>query len=104
MRCRPSMVAVLWLLCGAAALPAAETRYDDVIYLDESKQPALQLKAQYRTPITFSRDPHSVRAYLAQGEVVEVLGLGETQHYVAARIATGAARGWADAKALEAPP
>ena len=104
MRCRPSTFAVLWLLCGAAALPAAETRYDDVIYLDESKQPTLHLKTLYRTPITFSHDPRSVLAYLAQGEVVEVLGLGETQHYVAARIATGTARGWVDAKALEAPP
>ena len=104
MRCRASTFAVLCLLCGAAALPAAEIRYDDVIYLDEWKQPALHLKALYRTPITFSRDPRSILAYLAQGEVVEVVGLGEAQHYVAARIATGAARGWGEAQALEAPP
>jgi len=103
MQCRASTFAASYLLC-VAALPAAEIRYDDVIYLDESKQPALHLKALYRTPITFSRDPRSVRAYLAQGEAVEVVGLSETQHYVTARIATGAARGWVDAKALEAPP
>ena len=60
MRCRASTFAVLCLLCGAAALPAAEIRYDDVIYLDEWKQPALHLKALYRTPITFSRDPRSI--------------------------------------------
>jgi hypothetical protein len=104
MRCRASAFAVLCLLCVAASLPAAEVRYDDVIYLDEWKQPTVHLKTLYRTPITFSRDPRSVLAYLAQGEVVEVVGLGETQHYVAARIATGAARGWVDAQALEAPP
>src|ERR1039458_199088 len=104
MRCRVSTFAVLYLLCGAAALPAAEVRYDDVIYLDEWKQSLLHLKTLYRTPIDSSRDPRSVLAYLAQGEVVEVVGLGETQHYVAARIATGAARGWVDAQALEAPP
>jgi hypothetical protein len=95
---------VVYLLCVAAALPAVEIREDDTIYLAEWKQPTLHLKILYRTPITFTRDPRSVRAYLAQGEVVEVLGLGETQHYVAARIATGTTRGWVDAKALEAPP
>jgi len=71
---------------------------------DEAKQPALHLKTLYRTPITFSRDPRSVLAYLAQGEVVEVVGLGEAQHCVVARIATGATRGWVDVQALEAPP
>ncbi|HXI82890.1 MAG TPA: hypothetical protein VNL17_02225 [Verrucomicrobiae bacterium] len=104
MRWQRSTFAVLCLLCGAAALPAAETRYDDVLYLDEWKQPVLYLRTLYRTPITFSRDPRSVRAYLAPGEAVEVVALGETRHYVAARIATGAARGWVDAQALEAPP
>jgi hypothetical protein len=104
MRCRASTFAVLYLLCGTAVLPAAEIRYDDVIYLDEWKQPTLHLKALQRTPVTFSRDPRSVVAYLAPGEVVEIIGLGEAQHYVAARIATGTARGWVDAQALEAPP
>ena len=103
MRCRVSKFVVLWLLC-VTALPAAEVRYDDVLYLDEWKQPVLYLRSIYRTPITFSRDPRSVLAYLAPGEAVEVVGLGEGQHYVAARIATGTVRGWVDAKALEAPP
>jgi hypothetical protein len=95
---------MLYLLCRAAALPAAEIRDDDMIYLDEWKQPALHLKTLYRTPITFSRDRNSALAYLAPGEVVEVVALGETQHYVAARITTGTTRGWVDAQALEAPP
>jgi len=96
-------MAVLYLLWGLAALLAAEIRPDDVIYLEEWKQPTLHLKALYRTPITFSHDPRSVVAYLAPGEVVEIVGLGEAQHYVAARIATGTTRGWVDAQALEAP-
>jgi hypothetical protein len=104
MQCRTSAFAMLCLLCGAAVLSAAEIRYDDVIYLDEWKQPALHLKALHRTPLTFSRDQSSILAYLAPGEVVEIVGLGETQHYVAARIPTGPARGWVDAQALEAPP
>ena len=104
MGCWASTFAVLCLLFGAAALPAAETRYDDVLYLDEWKQPVLYLRALYRTPIAFSRDPRSVLAYLAPGEAVEVVGLGESQHYVAARIATGTVRGWVDVQALEAPP
>jgi hypothetical protein len=104
MRCRVSTFAVLCLLCGTAAVAAAEIRYDDVIYLDEWKQPAVHLKALHRTPVTFSRDPRSVLAYLAPGEVVEIVGLGEAQHYVTARIATGTTRGWVDAQALEAPP
>ena len=103
MRCRTSAFTVLYLLCGAALL-GAEIRYANVIYLDESKQPAIHLKTLHRTPITVSRDPSSVLAYLAPGEMVEILGLGETQHYVAARVATGAAKGWVDAEALETPP
>jgi hypothetical protein len=95
---------MLYLLCGAAALAAAEIRDDDVIYLDEWKQPAFYLKTLYRAPITFTRDRQSILAYLAPGEVVEVIALGETQHYVTARIATGATQGWVDAQALEAPP
>jgi hypothetical protein len=104
MRYRTSAFAVLYLLCGAAALRAAEIRDAEVIYLDEWKQPALHLKTLHRTPITFSRDQSSVLAYLAPGEVVEIVGLGETEYYVVARIATGAAKGWVDAQALEPPP
>ena len=98
------MFAVLFLLSWVATLPATETRYDDVLYLDEWKQPALHLKALSRTPLTSSRNPDSVIAYLAERQPVEIIGLGDTQHYVSARIATGIARGWVDAKALEAPP
>jgi len=104
MRWQISVFALLYLLSGAGALPATEIRYDDVLYLDEWKQPVLYLRALYRTPIAFSRDPRSVLAYLAPGEAVEVVGLGESQHYVAARIATGTVRGWVDAQALETPP
>lgn len=104
MRCRESVFVMLYLLCGVAALPAAEVRDADMTYLDEWKQPALYLKTLRRTPITFMRDQDTVLAYLAPGQIVEMVALGETQHYVAARIATGATRGWVDAQALEAPP
>jgi hypothetical protein len=97
------LVAVL-ALSAAATGCSAETRYDDVIYFDESKQPTVRLKVLHRTPITFSPDPQSVIGYLAEGQRVEVVGLGENQHYVSARVATGTARGWVDARALEAPP
>src|SRR5271154_7210421 len=103
MRCRRSALAVLFLLYWVTALPAAETRYDDILYLDEWNQPVLHLKALSRIPLTSSRDPNSVIAYLAEGQDVQIVGLGEAQHYVAARIATGPARGWVDARALEAP-
>jgi hypothetical protein len=88
----------------AAALHAAEIRYDDVIYLDDLNQPPLHLKALRRTPITLSRDPQSVIAYLAPGQSIEVVGLGESQHDVSARTATGLVRGWVDVNAIEAPP
>ena len=104
MRCRASALAVLFGLGGTAVLFAAEIRYDDVIYLADWKEPALHLKVLSRTPITVARDANSVIAYLPRGEAVEMIGLGETRHYVAARIATGAARGWVDAQALEPPP
>ena len=95
---------MLYLLCRVTTLLAAEIRDDDMIYLDEWKQPALHLTALSRTSVTLTRDGQSILGYLTPGEVVEVVALGETQHYVAARIATGATRGWVDAQALEAPP
>ncbi len=104
MRRRLVAFAMFYLLCGAVTLPAAESRDDDMIYLDEWKQPALHLKALNRTPVTLTRDRQSILGYLTPGEVVEVVALGETQHFVAARIATGGARGWVDAQALESPP
>ena len=93
---------------SAAVLTAtrctAETRYADVIYLAEWNQPPLHLKVLYRTPLRSTRDPNSLVAYLAEGQPVEVIGLGESQDYVKTRIATGPAQGWVSADALEVPP
>lgn len=94
-------VVAAWM---AAAARAAEIRYDDVLYLDELSQSPLQLKTLQRAPITFSRDPRSVIAYLVHGQTVTVLGLGEGMYYVSAQIVTGPARGWVAEAALEAPP
>ena len=77
-----------WLLTLLAAT---------VVLADEP----LQLKALRRAPITELRDDdRSVIGYLARGESVTVLEVGKTKHLVAAR----SARGWVEAKALEAPP
>lgn len=92
------------VVLSAAMLDAAEARYDDVIYLADLNQPPLHLKALWRTPITYSRDPQSVIAYLAPGQSVEVVGLGETEHAVSARTPMGTVQGWVDVTALEAPP
>lgn len=101
---RGSVLTALIVLLGTVVVHAAPIRYDDVLYLDESKEPALHLKALRRTPIASARDSQGATAYLAEGQVVEVIGLGENQHYVSARIATGTARGWVDSQAMEAPP
>lgn len=98
------LLTVLLVACRISGAAAAEIRHDDVLYLDDWKQPPLQLKVLRRAAITFSRDPRSVVAHLAQGQTVHVVGLGERLHYVSARIATGPARGWVEAGALEAPP
>ncbi len=95
---------MLYLLCGMGVLRGAEIRDADIIYLDESNQPVIHLKVLHRTPITVSREPSTVLGYLTPGQEVEIFGLGETQYYVAARIATGDAKGWVDAEALEPPP
>jgi len=92
------------MLSGAAVLPAADTRYDDVIYLDGLNQPSLHLKALRRTPVMFSRDLDSTIGYLAARQTVEVIGVGEEQDVVSTRVATGPVQGWVDAQALEAPP
>lgn len=101
---RAAVLTASFALLGTVVLHAAKIRYDDVLYLDESNQPALHLKALRRTPIAASRDSQSAVAYLAEGQVVEVIGLGENQHYVSAHIVTGPARGWVDSQAMEAPP
>jgi hypothetical protein len=87
-----------------AASCAAETRYGDVLYLSEWKQPPLSLKVLHRAPVTRTRNSNSVMAYLAPGQTVEVVGVGEGQDYIKARIATGPVQGWVDAGALEFPP
>lgn len=98
-----------WLivvLAGACAFSAcgAEIRFNDVLYLDEGQQPAMELKVLRRTPLAFTRDPSSVIAYLAAGQRVQLLGMGDKYHYVLAQIVTGPARGWIEADAIESPP
>ena len=95
-----TLVAVLQV----ATLHAAEVRYDDVVYLNDWNQPVLHLKSLRRAPVTFSRDPNSVIGYLAKGQVVEINGLGENQHYLAASLPTGLVCGWVEADALEPSP
>lgn len=99
-----SRILALLVAVLTATLCAAETRYDDVIYLAEWNQPPLHLKVLYRTPLTSARDPNSMVAYLAEGQPVEVVGLGDSQDCIKTRIATGPAQGWVSADALEFPP
>lgn len=104
MQHRSLVLSVLFALFGLTVLHAAPVRYDDVVYLDDSHETALHLKVLRRTPINFSREPQSLDAYLAEGQTVDVIGLGESQYYVSARIATGLTQGWVDAQSIEAPP
>jgi hypothetical protein len=83
---------------------AAKDRKEDVIYPADWKLPPLHLKVLVRTPLTATRDPHSMIDYLTEGQTVEVIGLGETRDFVKTRVATGSAQGWVDAGALEMPP
>ena len=83
---------------------AAEVPDKDVFYLEEAKQPALELKALWRAPLRLTRERDSVITYLAKGRPVTVLALGESEDYVSVQTATDTARGWVDASALEAPP
>src|SRR5579862_6172088 len=96
--------ATLFLFSVVASRGLAEPRYDDILYLDKLKEPVLHLKVLKRTSLNRTREPDSGVAFLAEGQVVEVSALGETQDYVSARIPTGPARGWVDAAALEPPP
>ena len=103
MRYRALFLSIAFILFGPVVL-YAEVRYDDVIYLDDAHEPTLHLKVLRRTPINVSRDPQSLDAYLAEGQTVDVIGLGETQYYVSGRTATGLTEGWVDARSIEAPP
>lgn len=91
------------ILVGLGPVSAAEIRYPDVLYLDELKHAPVELKTIERTPLSFSRDPRSVMAFLAKGQPVTVLGFGETNNYVSCRISTGPAKGWVRADALAEP-
>lgn len=97
-------LAVILTACTVSSVIGAETRDRNVFYLDEWKQPPLQLRALRRTPLTFSLTEGRDVAFLAKGQPVTVIGLGETMHYVEAQTVTGPARGWVKAAALERPP
>jgi len=101
---RTRILAILAAVLSTTASRTAAVHSHDVIYLAEWGQPPLYLKVLYRTPLTSTRDPRSMMAYLADGQPVEVIGLGDSQDYVKTRTATGPAQGWVDADALEAPP
>lgn len=96
-----AVVLTALLACIAGA---AEVADNDLLYLEKGKQAALELKALRRAPITFSRGRAGVIAYLAKGQPVTVLALGESEDYVSAHTATAVVKGWVDASALEAPP
>jgi hypothetical protein len=67
-------------------------------------EPALELKVLHRAPLTSHQDSSGLIAFLAKGQTVSVLELGERMYYVVARTPTGDARGWIDASLVEAPP
>jgi hypothetical protein len=80
---------------------AADIRYSDVMYMDEMNLPPLMLKVRVRAPLMFTRDRSSILGHVSPGQVVTVLGVGETQYYISSQIATGPARGWVRSDAIE---
>lgn len=99
-----ALILVSLSVAFAAQPIRTETRYDDIVYLDEAKAKPLPLKTIRRVALTVSRDQSTVLAYLAKGETVWVLGFGQGRHYVETMIPTGKARGWIDEEALEPAP
>ena len=97
-------LAILVTLLPTTMVVADEVLGPDVINLAEWNEPPLHLKVLYRAPLRSTRDPRSMMTYLTEGQPIEVIGLGETQDYVKARVATGPVQGWVDADALAAPP
>jgi hypothetical protein len=96
-----------WLAMFLAALaPAAaqDVHKQDVISRDELRQAPLKLKALHRTPITRSPEGYGLVAFLAKGQPVTVLEMGETMDHVSAQAPTGPVEGWVDAAAVEAAP
>lgn len=97
-------LAVVLATGAMVSVHAAVSRPGDVFYLDEWKQPPFQLRALGRAPMTVSPNESRDVAYLAKGQPVTVIGLGETTDYVEVQTATGPACGWVNAAALEPPP
>lgn len=89
-------------VCHGACTLAAEIRFEDVMYLDEIHAKPLPLKVKSRVALTVSRDQSTVMAYLQKDDVVWLIGIGESRHYVEAFIPSGQARGWVDVEAIEA--
>ncbi|MSR65224.1 MAG: hypothetical protein EXS18_05520 [Verrucomicrobiae bacterium] len=84
-----------------AANVGEETRYNDVVYLDEAKAKPFPLKTIRRVDFTDTRDASTVLAKLAKGATVWVFGFGPGRDYVEATTPKGKARGWVDEDALE---
>jgi len=85
-------------------LRADETRYDDVVYLDEAHAKPLPLKTTRRVALAESRDQSNVLLHLDPGQTVWVRGFGPGWDYVQASVFAGSTRGWVDADALEDAP
>ncbi|NIP76241.1 MAG: hypothetical protein GTN90_09740, partial [Xanthomonadales bacterium] len=92
---------VLFCLVAWVATQAAETGSEEVIYLEELGLSPVRLRVLRRTPLSQSPNMRRASVYVARGRPIELLGWTEARYYVAARTATGPARGWVDAAAIE---
>jgi|ERR1051326_6840131 hypothetical protein len=87
-----------------AADVGEETRYDDVVYLDEAKAKPFPLKTIRRVDFTDGREQSTLLAKLDKGATVWILGFGPGRDYVEATTPKGKARGWVEEDALEPAP
>ncbi len=92
------------MLLAALTPAAAEILKQEVVSREEMRQAPLELKALRRTPITLSPEQYGLVAFLARGQSVTVLEMGETMDYISAVSPTGPVEGWVYAGALETPP
>jgi hypothetical protein len=101
---RPVLIILSCIVASAATLPAAEIRYEDVIYLDQVHAKPLPLKVLRDAKLTVSRDQSTLLAYLEAGQTVWLLGFSDTRYYAETIIPSGKARGWVNIEAVERIP
>ena len=98
------MKSILWVagLFLAVNLGAVESRFPDVLYLDEIGEKLPVMRTTRTAGLSSSPDMKNVLWTLFANQSVQLIGYYPGVYYVETKVSTGTARGWVEAGAIEA--